>query len=96
MGLMMGTYRHMTSILHNILSIREQECLVWAARGKTSWETGVILGISERTVNFHLQNACRKLRVNGRRAAILQAMHERLIHPLPIRHGSPRFRPPAS
>ncbi|AZV94886.1 helix-turn-helix domain-containing protein [Kerstersia gyiorum] len=78
----------MTLVTHNILSAREQECLVWAAHGKTSWETGVILGISERTVNFHLQNACRKLRVNGRRAAILLAMHRRLIHPLPPWHGA--------
>ena len=43
------------------LTQREKTCLQWAAVGKTSWEMGVILGLTERTVNFHIHNACRKL-----------------------------------
>ncbi|MBY3123131.1 helix-turn-helix domain-containing protein [Rhizobium laguerreae] len=35
------------------LSPREKECLLWIAQGKTSWETAVIMGISENTVAFH-------------------------------------------
>lgn len=42
------------------LSIREKECLFWVSEGKTSWEIAQILGITERTVNFHLNNAIRK------------------------------------
>src|SRR5690606_34818573 len=34
------------------LSRRELECLYWSALGKTSWETAIILGLSERTINF--------------------------------------------
>lgn len=41
-------------------SCREKECLFWVSEGKTSWEIAQILGITERTVNFHLNNAIRK------------------------------------
>ncbi len=51
------------------LSGREKDILKWAAIGKTSWEISSILKISERTVNFHLNNAASKLNVTGRRAA---------------------------
>jgi DNA-binding CsgD family transcriptional regulator len=36
------------------LSPREFECLEWAARGKSAWEIGRIVGISRRTAAFHL------------------------------------------
>ena len=52
------------------LTERERTCLQWVAVGKTSWETGRIIGVAERTVNFHIQNACRKLGVHGRQAAL--------------------------
>lgn len=56
------------------LSEREAACLQWAAAGKTSRETAMILGVTERTVNFHLQNACRKLCARNRRAAVATAL----------------------
>jgi DNA-binding response OmpR family regulator len=40
---------------------REVETLTWAARGKTFEEIGTILSLSKRTVEFHLDNARRKL-----------------------------------
>src|SRR3546814_11241249 len=52
------------------LTQREVSCLQWAAIGKTSWEMGLILGLTERTINFHIHNACRKLGVHGRKQAI--------------------------
>ncbi|TIT45686.1 MAG: LuxR family transcriptional regulator, partial [Mesorhizobium sp.] len=48
------------------LTAREYECLQWAARGKTAWEIGCILGITRRTAAFHLDNARRKLGVTTR------------------------------
>ncbi len=45
------------------LSHRELECLRWAARGKSAWEIGRILGIARRTVSFHLDNAKAKFGV---------------------------------
>ncbi|RTM05693.1 MAG: LuxR family transcriptional regulator [Hyphomicrobiales bacterium] len=46
-----------------VLSRREMECLQWAARGKSAWDIGHILGISQRTAAFHLDNAKKKLGV---------------------------------
>jgi LuxR family transcriptional activator of conjugal transfer of Ti plasmids len=48
-----------------LLSPREFECLEWATRGKSAWETGQILSISRRTASFHLENAKAKLGVHS-------------------------------
>lgn len=56
------------------LTRRELECLDWVSHGKTSWEIGAILDLSERTVNFHLRNACQKLEVYGRQHAVAKAL----------------------
>ncbi|PLC50479.1 helix-turn-helix transcriptional regulator [Pollutimonas subterranea] len=61
------------------LTDRELTCLRWAAVGKTSWEVGVILGLTERTINFHVHNACQKLGVHGRQAAITAAFQSGLM-----------------
>jgi LuxR family transcriptional regulator, activator of conjugal transfer of Ti plasmids len=47
------------------LTKREFECLEWAARGKSTWDTGRIMGIRPRTVAFHLDNARAKLGVGS-------------------------------
>jgi len=64
------------------LTARQLACLHWASLGKTSWETGVIMGVTERTVNYHIQLACKKLNVSGRQAAITKAIHAGLLSPL--------------
>lgn len=64
------------------LTARELTCLGWAAIGKTSWEMGVILGLTERTVNFHIHNACKKLQVHSRQAAITAALQAGIL-PVP-------------
>jgi LuxR family transcriptional regulator, quorum-sensing system regulator SolR len=54
---------------------REQEVLRWAAEGKTSCETAQIMNLSERTVNFHINNAVSKLGATNRiQAAVKAAM----------------------
>lgn len=60
---------------------REAECLMWTARGKSAWETAAVLGISERTVNFHVENARRKLNAQTKTQAVVQAMMRNLIRP---------------
>jgi DNA-binding response OmpR family regulator len=60
---------------------REVEALTWAARGKTFWEIGAILGLSKRTVEFHLENARRKLGVATRTQALIKAATGHLIQP---------------
>ncbi len=63
------------------LTDRERECLAWACRGKTGGETATILGIGERTVEFHLQNAMRKLGVHNKVHAIAVAVRYGLVAP---------------
>lgn len=62
-----------------VLSERERACLQWTAHGKSSWEVGVILHISENTVNYHLKKAFEKLEANNRIAAVVNAIRYGLI-----------------
>ena len=62
-----------------LLTKREREVLQWTAAGKTAWEIGAILHISERTVNFHLQNLMGKLGVHNKTHAAAKAMTFGLI-----------------
>jgi DNA-binding CsgD family transcriptional regulator len=57
------------------------ECLTWAARGKTSTEIAQIIDTSKRNVDFHIENACRKLNVATRVQAAVKAATGRLIEP---------------
>src|SRR6516164_585909 len=63
------------------LNDREVETLTWAARGKTSAEIAQILGLSKRTVDFHIDNAREKLGAATRVEAAIKAATTRLIEP---------------
>ena len=63
------------------LTMREVECLTWATEGKSAWEIATILGCSERTVTFHLNNATAKLNCRNRYQAIGKALLSRIITP---------------
>lgn len=61
------------------LSAREREVLLWAAQGKTAWETSAILGISPKTVEFHLGNCGKKLGTASKSQTILAAARKGLL-----------------
>lgn len=63
------------------LTSRERECLLWTARGKTSWETAEILSLSENTVNFYIKSAMHKLGVFTKNHAVVRAIMMFLIFP---------------
>jgi DNA-binding response OmpR family regulator len=63
------------------LNDREVETLTWAARGKTSAEIAQILGLSKRTVDFHIDNARTKLGAATRVEAAIKAATGKLIEP---------------
>lgn len=63
-----------------VLTPRELECLRWTMEGKTAWEVGAVLGISERTVVFHVGNATQKLGCINKQQAVLKALRLGLIH----------------
>jgi len=52
------------------LSCRETEVLTWLAKGKTNVEIAVILGMSKRTADKHLEHIFAKLGVETRAAAV--------------------------
>ncbi|MDX1580466.1 MAG: LuxR family transcriptional regulator [Alphaproteobacteria bacterium] len=56
------------------LSPRERECLKWVAAGKSDWEIGSILGISQNTAHFYVEGAKRKLEVSTRIQAVVEAL----------------------
>jgi len=62
------------------LTPRELETLRWTMDGKTAWEVGVILGISERTAVLHVNNAMHKLGCINKHQAVLKALRLGLIH----------------
>jgi DNA-binding CsgD family transcriptional regulator len=62
-----------------MLSDRQRECLLWAARGKTAIETAIILGISMETVVQHLKMARERYDVHCRQSLILHALFDGLI-----------------
>lgn len=61
------------------LSMRETECLRWAAAGKSSDEIAIILGISVYTVSSYFKTATKKLDSVNRMQAIARAMRLKLI-----------------
>ena len=61
------------------LTARELECLRWTMEGKTAWELGRILGISEQTAVRHLNNATHKLDCVNKHHAVVKALRLELI-----------------
>ncbi len=61
------------------LTPRELEALRWTMDGKTAWEVGAVLGITERTAVLHINNAMHKLRCVNKHQAVLKALRLGLI-----------------
>lgn len=55
------------------LTPREREILRWTAAGKIASEIGTILGVSTRTVNFHVASAMLKLNATNKTQAAVKA-----------------------
>jgi len=62
-----------------LLSSREKEVMNWLKQGKSSWDISVILGISKRTVDFHVYNIMQKLGATNRPQAVAVATRLGLI-----------------
>ena len=56
------------------LTGREADVLLWIANGKTNREIGLILNMSPRTVNKHLEQVFRKIGVENRTSAAASAI----------------------
>ncbi len=85
MGLYYHTHVHaklhlgLKCVEESPLTSRERQCLTWAARGKAMADTGKILGIARRTVEFHLDNARAKLDAATVSQAVAEAARRKLL-----------------
>jgi len=59
---------------------REQQVLQWATSGKTDWEIGQILGISESAAHKHIENVKRRMGVGTRVQAIVEAIRQGQVY----------------
>jgi LuxR family transcriptional regulator, quorum-sensing system regulator SolR len=58
-----------------MLTEREREIMRWTAEGKTAFEVGLIVGLTERAVNFHIGRVLVKLgATNKTHAAVMAAV----------------------
>ncbi|WP_349921308.1 LuxR family transcriptional regulator [Aeromonas veronii] len=64
---------------HDALSLRELEVCRWAAEGKQTSDIAQILGITPRTVTFHLNNVVTKLGANSKCQAISWALKQGVV-----------------
>lgn len=62
-----------------VLTDRQRDCLVWAARGKSDWEISRILGISRETVVQHLKQARERYGVGKRTLLAVHALFDGTI-----------------
>lgn len=58
------------------LTPRQRDCVVLVARGKSDWEVGQLLGISESTVHKHIEDAKRRFGVSTRIQLVVQSLFE--------------------
>ena len=56
------------------LTQRQLDCLVLAARGKTDWVAGQLLGLSHETVRMHIDNAKERFGVTSRAQLMIRAL----------------------
>jgi LuxR family quorum-sensing system transcriptional regulator CciR len=58
------------------LTPRQRDCMVLAAQGKSDWEIGRLLGISESTVHKHIEDAKRRFGVSTRIQLVVRGLAE--------------------
>jgi DNA-binding CsgD family transcriptional regulator len=58
------------------LSDRQRDCIYWAARGKSDWETSQILGIGHDTAIQHMKEARRRYGVLNRTQLAIHALYD--------------------
>lgn len=59
-----------------VLTDRQRDCVLWAARGKGDWEIGRILGVSQVTVAMHIKQARERYGVQKRSLVAIRALFD--------------------
>jgi len=58
------------------LTPRQRDCVVLVAQGKSDWEIGHVLGISESTVHKHIEDAKRRFGVSTRVQLVVRSLFD--------------------
>jgi LuxR family quorum-sensing system transcriptional regulator CciR len=58
------------------LTPRQRDCVVLVAQGKSDWEIGQVLGISESTVHKHIEDAKRRFSVSTRIQLVVRSLFD--------------------
>lgn len=75
----MSAWTHTDEISAKSLTPRELDVLRWVVKGKTNQEIGMELGISQKTVEKHLESVFAKLKVTSRVEAAVLAVQEKWV-----------------
>jgi DNA-binding CsgD family transcriptional regulator len=59
-----------------VLTDRQRDCVLWAARGKSDWEISRILGVSQETIACHIKQACERYGVNKRTLLAIRTLFD--------------------
>ncbi len=62
-----------------LLSVRETQILHWLCKGKSNWEIGQILNLSQYTVKNHVSRILKKLDVSNRQHAVAKGVDLGLV-----------------
>ena len=63
----------------NVLTPRQIEVLKWMAIDKTASEIGMLMGVSENTVNYHKKEIYQRLEANSRILAVVKGIRQGII-----------------
>jgi DNA-binding NarL/FixJ family response regulator len=75
----MSAWTQTDEISSKSLTPRELDVLKWVVKGKTNQEIGMELGISQKTVEKHLESVFSKLKVTSRVEAAVLAVQEKWV-----------------
>lgn len=62
-----------------VLTDRQRDCVLLAARGKSDWEIGQLLKVSEETAACHIKNACERYGVYKRSSLMIRTLFDGTI-----------------
>jgi LuxR family quorum-sensing system transcriptional regulator CciR len=72
------------------LTPRQRDCVVLVAQGKSDWEIGQLLGISESTVHKHIEDAKRRFAVSTRIQLVVRSLFDARLSFVDVMSGEER------
>jgi LuxR family transcriptional regulator, quorum-sensing system regulator CciR len=71
------------------LTPRQRDCVALVAQGKSDWEIGQVLGISESTVHKHIEDAKRRFGVSTRVQLVVRSLFDARLSFSDVMNGTP-------